>query len=244
MSRWIPKIRTVILVTLTVLAIGTGGLLVASYLPTPPSYERSLRMLPGTAGVFLSEEALRASICRVLLDSEPRGVRSWFGKGVLVVTYKCPIAMGAQKDTTFIGSVVSWFRNFDATAICSKCGYRFRDEGDSCARFPEFIHMAAINWKEPATVAKWNAGVINWNSSVYRVTQTNRIMLVLWFPFLLFAALPSFVLIRGVIRRRRRRKNHQCLGCGYLLIGNTSGVCPECGKGVSDASIRSVAEVE
>ncbi|HXE52594.1 MAG TPA: hypothetical protein VN541_06230 [Tepidisphaeraceae bacterium] len=32
-----------------------------------------------------------------------------------------------------------------------------------------------------------------------------------------------------VLRQRRRRKNNQCLACGYSLTGNTSGVCPECG---------------
>lgn len=30
-------------------------------------------------------------------------------------------------------------------------------------------------------------------------------------------------------RIRRRRKQGRCLHCGYLLEGNLSGVCPECG---------------
>jgi hypothetical protein len=25
------------------------------------------------------------------------------------------------------------------------------------------------------------------------------------------------------------RTEHQCIGCGYLLVGNVSGICPECG---------------
>jgi hypothetical protein len=35
--------------------------------------------------------------------------------------------------------------------------------------------------------------------------------------------------IRTLIRRRRC----QCITCGYDLAGNTSGVCPECGRPVS-----------
>lgn len=51
------------------------------------------------------------------------------------------------------------------------------------------------------------------------------------FPFiLLFAAYPTIALIRGPLRRRRRRKRGLCLSCGYDLTGNKSGVCPECGK--------------
>ncbi len=32
------------------------------------------------------------------------------------------------------------------------------------------------------------------------------------------------------VRRWRRRKRNLCVLCGYNLTGNTSGVCPECGK--------------
>ena len=28
----------------------------------------------------------------------------------------------------------------------------------------------------------------------------------------------------------RRRQLGRCMACGYSLIGNTSGVCPECGN--------------
>ena len=33
---------------------------------------------------------------------------------------------------------------------------------------------------------------------------------------------------RGTIEHRRA--NGMCLACGYSLTGNTSGVCPECGR--------------
>lgn len=39
--------------------------------------------------------------------------------------------------------------------------------------------------------------------------------------------LPDFLRAQ---REANRRWNGQCVGCGYSLRGNTSGVCPECGR--------------
>jgi predicted RNA-binding Zn-ribbon protein involved in translation (DUF1610 family) len=56
----------------------------------------------------------------------------------------------------------------------------------------------------------------------------------IWFPY--WAAMLATGLgpaVWGVkrIRRRRPREGH-CVSCGYSLIGNVSGVCPECGMEV------------
>ncbi|UCE59219.1 MAG: hypothetical protein JSU63_17465 [Phycisphaerales bacterium] len=53
-----------------------------------------------------------------------------------------------------------------------------------------------------------------------------------WFPLLLFGAYPTIAYIRGPLRRWRRRRKGLCLGCGYNLTGNVSGVCSECGETV------------
>lgn len=50
----------------------------------------------------------------------------------------------------------------------------------------------------------------------------------LWPLPLLFAIYPTIVLVRGPLRRRRRRKRGLCANCGYDLTGNVSGTCPEC----------------
>lgn len=42
-------------------------------------------------------------------------------------------------------------------------------------------------------------------------------------------AYPLFAFVTGPYRRFRRRRNGQCIHCGYDLAGNVSGVCPECG---------------
>ena len=51
-----------------------------------------------------------------------------------------------------------------------------------------------------------------------------------------FACLPTLWLIQKAwpfqqdeLAHERRRKG-QCLRCGYSLTGNTSGICPECGR--------------
>jgi len=50
-----------------------------------------------------------------------------------------------------------------------------------------------------------------------------------WLPAPLFAAYPLWAFLRGPWRRRRRRAKGLCVGCGYDLTGNVTGVCSECG---------------
>lgn len=45
---------------------------------------------------------------------------------------------------------------------------------------------------------------------------------------LLLALYPVIAFIRGPYRRMVRRRRGLCVGCGYDLTGNESGVCPEC----------------
>jgi len=47
---------------------------------------------------------------------------------------------------------------------------------------------------------------------------------------LLLALYPAMALLRGPLRRWQRRRTGSCLHCGYNLIGNESGTCPECGR--------------
>lgn len=47
----------------------------------------------------------------------------------------------------------------------------------------------------------------------------------LWLPFVIVAAPTAFL---WHIDRRRKHQGH-CPKCGYDLLGNQSGVCPECG---------------
>jgi hypothetical protein len=53
-----------------------------------------------------------------------------------------------------------------------------------------------------------------------------------WLPIFIFGFLPLMSLLVGPVRARRRRRKGLCTGCAYSLTGNTSGVCPECGRAV------------
>jgi hypothetical protein len=55
-----------------------------------------------------------------------------------------------------------------------------------------------------------------------------------WPAIILVTALPPAIWLYAFRRRRRTMKILQnlCLKCGYSLVGNTSGVCPECGTPV------------
>ncbi|MCH7814156.1 MAG: hypothetical protein IID40_09070 [Planctomycetes bacterium] len=60
----------------------------------------------------------------------------------------------------------------------------------------------------------------------------------IWLPLALLSVYPAIAFarfVRGPIRRWRRRRKGLCAECGYDLTGNESGVCPECGKAISDA---------
>jgi hypothetical protein len=54
------------------------------------------------------------------------------------------------------------------------------------------------------------------------------------FVLSLLLAYPSVAFVRGAMRRWRRRRRGLCLKCGYDLTGNESGVCSECGTGISE----------
>jgi hypothetical protein len=58
----------------------------------------------------------------------------------------------------------------------------------------------------------------------------------LWFIIAMFLIPPGFSLIRGPLRRWRRRRKGLCGSCGYDLTGNESGTCPECGKATGIAN--------
>ena len=64
--------------------------------------------------------------------------------------------------------------------------------------------------------------------------EYTAVVVGLWLPTAIFAAYPSIAFIRGPVRRWRRRRKGWCVKCGYDLIENVSGVCPECGEPICD----------
>ncbi|HXE52565.1 MAG TPA: hypothetical protein VN541_06085 [Tepidisphaeraceae bacterium] len=66
------------------------------------------------------------------------------------------------------------------------------------------------------------------------VSGTGRYLLLpFWAAAACTALAPILYAIGWMLRGRRNRSRDRCAGCGYNLTGNTSGVCPECGKATS-----------
>ena len=57
----------------------------------------------------------------------------------------------------------------------------------------------------------------------------HSVCLPLWLLLIAFAIYPTIALIRGPLRRRRRKRLSLCTTCGYDLTGLPETRCPECG---------------
>lgn len=66
-------------------------------------------------------------------------------------------------------------------------------------------------------------------------TPNFELFIPFWLGTVAFALLPS-VWIVARIKRRWATDGTHCTTCGYDLTGNTTGVCPECGKSIKRQS--------
>jgi len=85
----------------------------------------------------------------------------------------------------------------------------------------------------PPISAKWIGGAVPvrnlWHFQWFRNSRKRMVDCPAWLPPALLTTW-SWFLVRPFMRKRKRRRYNLCLHCGYNLTGNTSGVCPECGK--------------
>jgi len=58
----------------------------------------------------------------------------------------------------------------------------------------------------------------------------------LWMVAIITLIAPSTLLFYPFVRSHWRRRYGRCTGCGYSLTANISGVCPECGTAIFQAS--------
>jgi hypothetical protein len=79
--------------------------------------------------------------------------------------------------------------------------------------------------------------VPQWPWCEYRKVAERRVLKVR-LPLVAIASTPLCLpLAWGLfyLRRRHQRMNHgRCEQCGYELVGNTSGICPECGLEIAE----------
>jgi hypothetical protein len=85
---------------------------------------------------------------------------------------------------------------------------------------------------------EWSTGgssrYLDQKTGEYRMFPRNwlNIRTHLWLPLVLLLIYPAIAFIRGPVRRWHRRRNNRCVACGYDLMGNVTGICPECATAV------------
>lgn len=64
----------------------------------------------------------------------------------------------------------------------------------------------------------------------YRVTQLILSPAAAFMLAIVLGFFPAWVVLTPRLRRRSRRRRGECIDCGYNLVGNVTGTCPECGS--------------
>lgn len=75
-----------------------------------------------------------------------------------------------------------------------------------------------------------------WDYGIVQDSPLSLVAIPIWSPILL-AAVPTIWLWS---RARKQTPPGHCLGCGYNLTGNVSGVCPECGMRIPAEKMKLV----
>ncbi len=75
---------------------------------------------------------------------------------------------------------------------------------------------------------------------VVGTTEVRKMEMPVWMLAPALGAWPLVALIRGPVRRHRRRGLGQCLACGYDLTGNTTGICSECATAFTHVEVDPV----
>jgi hypothetical protein len=81
-----------------------------------------------------------------------------------------------------------------------------------------------------ATGLDWQFAGFYVRSRTIGATSAFGVGVPFWSPVPLLLVYPIATLLRGPLRRRRRRKRGLCIRCGYNLTGLTEPRCPECAE--------------
>jgi len=115
---------------------------------------------------------------------------------------------------------------------CSSCGWYNHKHKPGCTDIRAWAH---IDYELKPPTVYWEFGVRRFRLAKENDWCDDYVTLELpsWLVFMVLGFLPVRAVLRGPLRRCRRRRRGECLDCGYNLTGNASGVCPECGTGLS-----------
>jgi hypothetical protein len=191
----------------------------------------------------------RARHERLLLSLRWRQLMSWLNrtKAIAFITWRILIIM-------LLGVViVLWIHSFICTdeirfrwqtksrasllyiaSMPGSLGILF-DSSQLSSRSPRFTidynrhpkHFGALYSVPQNTSSPWNALGFAFVHESLSITDLIGVNAPHWFIAMIFASSAFFVL-----RHHRRSPTDlpKCSDCGYSLVGNKSGVCPECGK--------------
>ena len=145
---------------------------------------------------------------------------------------------------------------FNNLAVLSESGGLVVDRSDQTtphgfspgliARWREHGHLYLDHPSPPGSIIRMGPRWINslWMFQFSRSANSSarlnesRCVLPLW-PLALLLAIGPAILVRRSFtnaRQQRRRMRRECPACGYSLIRNTTGICPECGRETSKSA--------
>ncbi|UCC32450.1 MAG: hypothetical protein JSU86_09245 [Phycisphaerales bacterium] len=193
--------RKVIIVLLTLGAMGTAALWVLSVLDWPVDwayYDRS---------------------CTSMISHE-----SLFGRPVPVWIVKVTHSSMAYSKLHLSQGIISvaWGRGVPSGSVVPAMK-KLNVLGLKFSQSVSVRGSGGRNFFFPAPLKPLNV------SQGFEVGVSRGFSVSLSLPCVPFCTCPTLAFIRGPVRRSRRRRQGLCLRCGYNLTGNVSGVCPECG---------------
>ena len=124
------------------------------------------------------------------------------------------------------------------------------------ALIPSDFKRTGIAW-HTATLADlglvfpWQPYETQYNGLTVKTIIVSSPRIALWFPILLIAIPTAWLWHRD--RRTHRFRTGHCTICDYNLMGNTTGICPECGDRnlsiedlmkIKSDQVRSIEDVE
>jgi hypothetical protein len=190
---------------------------------------RRPRLIPGLCGVLAGALAsvwvashYRQIVWHSRPHSELRRLSVYFARGVCEVDWSVPLPPAEIR-----GDLRESVKRLGAFAIGTyivptTSGVIDDPAGWTVRRHPVPDQQHGLRWE--------NASFVSIGPQ-----QTYWVRVPCWSILMLAAVWPLGDVLRGPLRRRRRRHRGECEQCGYSLRGNVSGVCPECGTAAAAA---------